>query len=364
MYDVTVVIPTYNEHENIENTILKVDSVLKLNHINGEILVVDDNSPDATGIIVGDLQKRVNNLKLITRINDKGLSQSVLCGFEHADSEIFIVIDADGSHPIDLIHDIYSEITMGNDVVIGSRYMEGGGIKKWPLKRRIISIGATFLGRLLLPDITDPVSGFFAVRKEVLHNAELKPKGYKILLEILGKGEWEIFKEIPYEFTDRQIGTSKLKFKTIIEYIQQVISITLYSFTHHQSAAWKEWKRIFKFGLVGISGIAVNMGVLFYLKEFVNFPLMLASLIAIELSIINNFWWNDKWTFKKSGDDIIERGYKFHIVSITGLIINMGLLYALVNIGFYYMIANIIGILAGFVWNFVANRRVTWKLGD
>ena len=122
---------------------------------------------------------------------------------------------------------MYDEIRKGNDIVIGSRYMEGGGIKKWPLKRRIISIGATFLGRLLFPDITDPVSGFFAVRKEVVDKAPLKPRGYKILLEVLGKGTWEKDKEIPFEFIDREIGSSKLKIKTIIEYAQQVADITL-----------------------------------------------------------------------------------------------------------------------------------------
>ncbi len=113
------------------------------------------------------------------------------------------------------------EIRAGNDLVIGSRYMEGGGIKKWPLKRRIISLGATFLGRLLFPDVSDPVSGFFAVRKSVVENAPLKPRGYKILLEVLGKGNWKNLKEIPFEFVDREIGSSKLKGRTIIEDAEQ-----------------------------------------------------------------------------------------------------------------------------------------------
>ncbi len=90
--------------------------------------------------------------------------------------------------PPSLIPVMYSEIMEGNDIVIGSRYMEGGGIRKWPIKRRIISLGATFLGRLLFPDVSDPVSGFFAVRKSVVEKAPLKPRGYKILLEVLGKG--------------------------------------------------------------------------------------------------------------------------------------------------------------------------------
>jgi dolichol-phosphate mannosyltransferase len=202
---------------------------------------------------------------------------------------------------------MYEEIRKGNDVVIGSRYMEGGGIKKWPLKRRIISVGATFLGRLLFPDVTDPVSGFFAIRKDVVLNAPLKPKGYKILLEVLGKGTWEKDKEIPFEFVDREIGTSKLKIRIIIEYAVQVMDITLYSFFHHHSAAWREWKKLLKFGMVGISGILVNMGVLYYLKEYAGFYYLAASFFAIELSILNNFLWNDLWTFRSSGDHKLSR---------------------------------------------------------
>jgi dolichol-phosphate mannosyltransferase len=257
------------------------------------------------------------------------------------------------------------EIRKGNDIVIGSRYMEGGGIKKWPLKRRIISIGATFLGRLLFPDITDPVSGFFAVRKSVLDQAPLKPRGYKILLEVLGKGSWQKDKEIPFEFVDRETGSSKLKIKTIVEYAQQVVDIALFSFFHHQSAAWREWKKIFKFGLVGLSGICVNMGVLYYLTEHIGLFYLVSSIFAIELSILNNFLWNDLWTFRSDlQHKLSSRWHRlvvFHVVSAGGIIINLGLLYLLTSgFGIYYLISNIVGILFAFAWNFMVNRRFTW----
>ena len=366
MYDLTVIIPTFKEEANIRNIVTEVDAVFKRNNLNGEILVVDDNSPDGTISIVNEIKKTKSNVNIIVRLADHGLSQSVAEGFIHASSDILVVIDADLSHPPSLIPVMYNEILEGNDVVIGSRYMEGGGIKKWPLKRRIISLGATFLGRLLFPDISDPVSGFFAVRKSVVAKAALKPRGYKILLEVLGKGTWEKDKEIPFEFVDREIGSSKLKLKTIVEYAHQVIDITLFSFLHHQSAAWREWKRVFKFGLVGLSGILVNMGVLFYLKEFVGLDLMIAGLISVELSILNNFIWNDLWTFKSGVQQqkISSRWHRlvlFHIVSAVPLIINLGLLYLFTN-GFniYYMTSNLYGIVAAFAWNFLVNRRMTW----
>ena len=184
---------------------------------------------------------------------------------------------------------------------------------------------------------------------------------------MLGKGSWEKDKEIPFEFVDREIGTSKLKLKTIVEYAQQVIDITFFSFTHHHSAAWREWKRVFKFGLVGLSGIVVNMGVLWYLTEFVGFYYLVSSLFAIELAILNNFVWNDLWTFKAGASHKLSsrwhRLISFHMVSAGGLVINMGILYLLTSVGgVYYLISNIIGILVGFGWNFMVNRRITWKL--
>jgi dolichol-phosphate mannosyltransferase len=222
------------------------------------------------------------------------------------------------------------------------------------------------LGRLLFPDVSDPVSGFFAVKKSVVVNAALKPRGYKILLEVLGKGTWEKDKEIPFEFVDREIGSSKLKLKTIIDYAQQVVDIALFSISHHESAAWKEWKRVFKFGLVGLSGIVVNMVVLWYLTEFVGFYYLVSSLFAIELSILNNFVWNDLWTFRAGTShkhpSRWHRLISFHIVSAGGLVINMGILYLLTSVGgVYYLISNIIGIVVGFGWNFMLNRRVTWR---
>jgi len=366
MYDLTVLIPTFNEEANIRNIVMAVDAVFHEHSLHGQILVVDDSSSDATISIVHELMISKENVEILVREKDHGLSQSVADGFSHALSDVFIVIDADFSHPPVLIPRLYEEIRKGNDIVIGSRYMEGGGIRKWPLKRRIISIGATFLGRLLFPDITDPVSGFFAVKKEVVDKAPLKPRGYKILLEVLGKGIWKNDKEIPFEFVDREIGSSKLKTGTIIDYARQVIDITRYSFSHHNSAAWREWKRVFKFGIVGISGIVVNLGILVILVEFFTMNKDLASPVAIEISILSNFILNDLWTFGSIEDQKVSgrwnRLVAFNFVSVGGAVINYVIFLMLTTwFAFYYLAAQLIGIMIAFVWNFVLNRRVTWK---
>lgn len=228
MYDFTIIIPTFREELNIQNIITELDTVFKNNNLRGEILVVDDNSPDRTAEIVREIRKTKPNVNILSRFEDPGLSQSVVAGFIVATSDIFIIIDADSSHPPELIPSMYYEISQGYDLVIGSRYMAGGEIENWPFKRRILSFGATFLGRLLFPYISDPVSGFFAVRKKVVLRAPLKPSGYKILLEILGRGDWERVLEIPFKFIDRKGGTSKLKLSIIVDYVIQVWSLTVY----------------------------------------------------------------------------------------------------------------------------------------
>ncbi len=366
MYDLTVIIPTFREEANIRNIVTAVDEVFRQHSLNGEILVVDDNSPDGTIAIVNELKQTRPNLSLLVRTSDHGLSQSVADGFLHASSEVFVVIDADFSHPPALIPKMYEEIRTGCDVVIGSRYMEGGGIRKWPLKRRIISLGATLLGRLLFPEVTDPVSGFFAIRKSVVDGARLKPRGYKILLEVLGKGRWKNEREIPFEFSDREIGASKLKMKTIIEYAQQVTDIALYSLINKESAARKEWENGVKFSIVGLSGIFVNQGILIYLKEFAGFSIPAASVVAIEISILTNFFLNDFWTFKGDRRHALsgrwQRLLSYQGVSIGGALINFLILNALaLFLGIDYRIANIIGILVAFIWNYLVNRNVTWK---
>ncbi|MFA5332013.1 MAG: glycosyltransferase family 2 protein [Methanoregula sp.] len=369
MFDLTVIIPTYKEEANIGTIIREVDAVFSKNAITGEILVVDDNSPDRTIEIVKDLQKSNPRISLVVRTEDHGLSQSVVEGFGKAQSDIFLVIDADLSHPPDHIPLMLSEIRAGNDIVIGSRYMEGGGIKKWPLKRRVISLGATFLGRLLFPEIRDPVSGFFAVKKSVVEHAPLKPRGYKILLEVLGKGTWEKETEIPFEFVDRAVGSSKLGVRTIFDYAAQVVDNARFSWNHRDSIVWQEWMKLFRFGIVGLSGIVVNEGILIYLKEYAQFALPVASICAIELSIVSNFILNDFWTFKSDSHHVFSRRWQrfasFQFVSIGGATINFVILNVLASwAGIDYRVANILGILVAFAWNFWVNRRFTWKKSE
>lgn len=368
-YELTVIIPTFNEEVNIARITEAVNSTLSSNQICGEILIVDDESRDKTIKIVKELMLKYSNLRIIVRHADHGLSQSVVEGFMQANSNTFLVIDADFSHPPMLIPRFYDKIKKGADIVIGSRYTHGGGIKQWPLKRRILSLGATGLGRILFPGITDPVSGFFALRKEVVSGAQLEPRGYKILMEVLGKGRWKTAVEIPFTFTDRQNGESKLTVCIVTDYIKQILSIAKYSLLFRNNQVWDEWKKIGKFGFVGLSGVLVNISFLYLFTEYMGLYYIISSIVAIEISILSNFLLNDCWTFKLKDEadsytqNRFKRFFSFQCISIVGLIINIGILYFLTDFfGIYYLISNLIGIVIVFFWNYLINRHVTWKL--
>lgn len=355
--DLSIIIPTYNEEQTIQTTIQKISHIVRNNNVPFEILIVDDNSTDKTQQMVIDLIARRYPVVLVTRTKDPGLSQSVMAGIERAKGSVIVCTDADLSHDITLISSMYKEIkTNTTDIVIGSRYTNGGGIEDWPLKRCVISWGATLLSKILFPQLTDPVSGFFAIKKDlVIHTVGIKPRGYKILLEFLGKCRWKTVKEIPYTFTNRKLGNSKLKTTTILDFIKQLVDISLYP-----GRAQTEIHKMLCFGIVGISGIAVNMMSLVLLKNYL--PLIGASFIAIELSIISNFILNDLWTFKENNNNTwLHRMISYNGIAVGGMIINMITLAILTLFGVWYILANLIGILLGFAWNFFGNRKLTWK---
>lgn len=362
LYDITVIIPTFNEADTILNTIHTIHRVLISNNINGEILIVDDNSPDKTADIAQT--SGIPDVRVLNRMTDHGLSKSVIDGFRSAASDYMLVTDADLQHDVELIPEFLKELKNGYDVVIGSRYMPKGNIERWSVKRRIISLGATALGRVLFPEITDPVSGFFAVKRDVVKDAKMDGRGYKICMDVLGKGNYNKVKEIPYTFRTRSAGESKLNTHTILDYINQVTDLSFYSIKHRESPIWKEWMKMLKFGIVGGSGIFVNWGFYAFLSRLVIPIDILAAIIAIEISIITNFIFNDIWTFSRNSRfSLIQRFKNFQIISVAGMVIQLGVFYALTrSVGMYDLYAYPVGILIAFVWNFFANRNITWRI--
>lgn len=234
MTDLSVVVPTLNEAENIAPLIDAISAALAgRSH---EIIVVDDNSSDGTGRIVADLSKSKPSVKLVSRTEKNGLSAAVLDGFRQAQGRFVAVMDADFSHDPALLPRLLEEAEKGPEIVVGSRRVKGGGADHWPLYRRFLSAFATKLSVCWLGvPLSDPMSGFFVVSRERVEKMlpELNPRGYKILLEIVVRGVMKDIREIPFIFKDRRQGHSKLSTRVMSQYALMLWDLRPYSRPFH-----------------------------------------------------------------------------------------------------------------------------------
>lgn len=219
----SLVIPTYNEAGGIEKLVATLDEVFRANGLDGEIVVVDDNSPDGTGAIV-DRLAATYPVRCLHRPGKMGLSSGVIDGwkFARAESAALGAMDADFSHDPKVIPAMVAALASGEyGLAIGSRYVKGGGIENWPMKRKITSLVAIALAKPLTP-VRDITSGFFLVQRSALEGVELDPIGFKIGLEVIAKAHYGRAIEVPYVFTDRVAGTSKLNQSEIFNYLRQL----------------------------------------------------------------------------------------------------------------------------------------------
>ena len=312
----SVIVPTYNEKENIGVLIERVSRVLREKGIPFEMLVMDDDSPDGTSKAVGKMSGRYPEARCIVRKEDRGLSPSVIDGFKAARGDILLVMDADLSHPPQVVPELYEAIAKGGaDVSVGSRHAKGGGTEEWPFSRKFISWGASVMARPLT-SCSDPMSGFFAVKRSVVEDAPLRAKGYKILLEVLVKGKYRKVSEVPIMFRDREKGQSKLGSKVIVNYLQHLIQLYLYP----GSAPF------FKFLFVGGTGLLVDEGI------FNTLVLLMGKTndtywqgISFLAAVVWNFIWNRVWTFSATKGKGGSQLGKFFIVALIAFGIRTGL---------------------------------------
>ncbi|MBI5967562.1 MAG: glycosyltransferase family 39 protein [Deltaproteobacteria bacterium] len=225
---ISIILPTYNEADNIKLIVPQISKLFTDKDIKGEIIVVDDNSPDGTADLARALSQKYP-VRVYVRKNERGLATAVMKGFELARGEICLIMDADLSHPVDKIPEMINPIVQGNcDATVGSRYIAGGGCKNWSFIRRIVSKGSGILA-LGLTNLSDPTSGFMAIKKSLLEGIKLDPIGWKIVLEVIVKTNSR-FKEIPIVFGDRQFGKSKLDLRVQKEYLGHLWKLYLYKY--------------------------------------------------------------------------------------------------------------------------------------
>jgi dolichol-phosphate mannosyltransferase len=363
----SLILPTYQESQNIpaivQQLTSKLDTIIPAAY---ELIVVDDDSPDRTWSIALELTETYPQLRVIRRTDERGLATAVVRGWQAARGEILGVIDADLQHPPEILGQLWQAMTQGADLAMASRNVEGGGVSEWSILRRILSRGAQILGLLVLPEVigrvSDPMSGYFLVRKSAIANRVLSPLGYKILVETVGRGQIDKITEVGYEFQERHSGDSKVTAQQYIEYILHLLRLRL-----------ARSRRFLTFLAVGLSGLVVDMTILYLLtdQQTLHWPLTRSKILAAEVAIINNFLWNDRWTFgdmaaqQQGRRQKLRRFTKFNLVCLMGLGINVLILNIIYNwvIPNQY-IANLMAIVAATLWNFWINLKLSWRVTD
>ncbi len=232
----SLVIPTYNELSSLEVLLPKLEKVSTELHTPLEIIVVDDNSPDGTAEFAQGYRSAPNvHLRVVRRDGKFGLASAVIEGWRTARGRYLGVIDADGSHDESILPQLLAAVREGTaDLAVGSRYVPGGGMGDWPLHRRTVSVVAIGLGRLVC-SIRDLTSGYLVFRREVLEGVSLDPIGFKIGLEVMVRGRYRTFVEVPYMFADRTRGASKLGGREVFSFVIQVLRLFVHRLRHpHQ----------------------------------------------------------------------------------------------------------------------------------
>ena len=215
---ISIVIPTYNEAGSLPTLVQRLGSAL--GGRDWELIVVDDGSPDGTADLAAAMAPRLP-VRVVRRPGKLGLASAVLDGFRAATGDILVCMDADLSHPPEVVPHLVDALTDGADLAVGSRYVAGGGVEDWPLKRRIVSRVACLMGNALVP-VRDATSGFFALRRSVIDGVHLNPIGFKIGFEVIARGRYATVVEVPYTFRDREHGSSKFGRREVAQYVQQL----------------------------------------------------------------------------------------------------------------------------------------------
>lgn len=365
---VSVIIPTFNERENVSSVITQCLKALPPSSFDAEVIVVDDDSDDYTWQYPTRLFGHDPRVRVIRRQTaDKGLARSVADGFEAASNEYCAVIDADLQHPPEKLSELFTALDDGADIAIGSRHIDDGGIENWPMWRKVVSKGATLCARVALPsgrEVSDPMSGFFAVRRSVIEDVELDPQGYKILLEILGKGTYETVTEVPYVFQERERGESKLtadEYQNFLEHLGQlsIVDRDLDSVVAPQRAV-----RGGEFAFVGAVGTAVNMAVFAVLTSGLDLFFLTAGVIAFIAAVNWNFAGNWLLTYDRPDGDLFEQYTLFHVVSIMGFLVYSATLTVGALAGIPLLIANLIAIIAGSGVNFFGSETSVFQQAE
>jgi dolichol-phosphate mannosyltransferase len=354
----TIVIPTLNEIGNVEQLLERLTIVLA--GIEWEAIFVDDGSSDGTPELVTAIAQQDRRVRLIRRIGRRGLSSAVVEGALASTAPVVAVIDADLQHDEAILPDLYRAIAGGtHEIAVGTRYCQGGSTGEWAESRLKISRFATALAAPIMKTrLSDPMSGFFAVRRDVLLEAapRLSNVGYKILLDLVASHPRPLkAAEVGYTFGIRQNGESKLDEMVALEYVELLLDKSIGRFVP---------VKLVQFGAVGMLGVGVHLVLLDLALTAMALPFAWSQATAVIGAMTFNFALNNRFTYRDrqlKGLAWVGGLLSFYLVCSLGAVANVGI-GSLVYDQFHgWWIAGIAGAIVGSVWNYVASGWLTWK---
>jgi dolichol-phosphate mannosyltransferase len=356
--ELTVVVPTFNEHDNIVPLLERLETVLA--GIVWEAIFVDDDSPDGTAETVRDVARRDLRIRCIQRIGRRGLAGACIEGILASSTPFVAVMDADLQHDEAILPQMLETLRReGCDIVVGSRYVAGGGVGDWTAHRRRASSFATRLAQFVTKsDIADPMSGFFMLRRMVFERVMrgLSTQGFKILLDILATAKTPLrVEELPYQFRRRIAGESKLDTLVAWEFAMLLADKL---FGHIVPV------RFALFALIGSLGVVVHMGVLAVGLKLFGLGFVSAQTIAAITAMTVNFFLNNLFTYadrRLKGWRVLRGLLSFWVICSFGAAANIGVASYLFAEQQVWWLAGIAGIVVGSVWNYAVSSIFTWQ---
>lgn len=364
--ELSVIVPTFNESQNVQEVVKRLSECLV--DVNWEVIFVDDDSPDSTAEIVRSLNSADPRVRVVHRIGRRGLSTACVEGILSTSSPYVAVMDADLQHDERILPEMLKAVRdEGYEVAVGSRYVDGGSMGDWAEDRQAMSRFATKLSGLVTKaNLKDPMSGFFLMRREVLHEAvsNLSGIGFKILLDVFASVKRPLkFVEIPYTFRSRHAGESKLDSVVAWEYLMMLFDKTLGKYIP---------VRFIPFAIIGGLGVFVHMFVLWIVFKVMShgaeYAFASSQAIAALVAMTFNFFLNNVFTYRDrrlKGWAMLKGWFSFTIACSLGAVANVGIATylfnsdSLGNVG--WITSAIAGIIVGAVWNYAVTSVYTWN---
>jgi dolichol-phosphate mannosyltransferase len=356
--ELSVIVPTFNERDNVAELVRRLS--LSLSDVRWEVIFVDDDSPDKTADVIRQIAQSDPKVRVIQRIGRRGLSSACVEGMLASAAPYLAVLDADLQHDEKLLPKMLTLLKKDDiDIVIGSRYVEGGGLGDWDKTRARISRFATRLSKLVVrAELSDPMSGFFMLRRDPLNTSvrKLSAIGFKMLLDFFASAPRPLrFRELPYEFRSRFAGTSKLDNQAAWDYLMLLLDKLIGHIIPVRFVA---------FAAVGGAGLVVHLLTVALFYQVLGVGFVASQSVATSVAIVSNFTLNNILTYR----DMRLRGWRwvmglasFAIACSIGAFANVGVAAYLFSVETGWALAAVAGVIVGAVWNYAITSVYTWN---